>query len=210
MSDQNFRKNHEKCFLCRISRRIEWCHPNWPAGSESASKWIFSISRFDPDTFLLFSRLLSWICQIPIIELESSWNSNVICTQTRLHILSQHNPTGVFMTSEILLEASNSECNVDVASKMVIIIEYVSKFYFSMVISIFSKNLKIAYLGQSRLKVQAPSASERFRRFFWAHYKLFLQTIIFRVTFLKPSVTTILSSRRTDIKHNQLNDHQQS
>ena len=65
MSDQNFRKIHEKCFLCRISRQIEWYHPLWSTGSESASKWTFSISRFDLNMFSRFRQSLSYILKFP-------------------------------------------------------------------------------------------------------------------------------------------------
>ena len=51
MSDQNFRENHEKCFLCRISRRIEWYQPNRLSGSKSAPKWTFLMSRLSMDMF---------------------------------------------------------------------------------------------------------------------------------------------------------------
>ena len=61
MSDRNFRKNHEKRFLCRISWGIEWCHPFSSTTPKSSPKCKKSISRFDLDHFSTFPGLLNRI-----------------------------------------------------------------------------------------------------------------------------------------------------
>ena len=66
MSDRNFRENHEKCFLCRISWGIEWCHPFSSTTPKSSPKCKKSISRFDLDHFSTFPGLLNRIFGIPV------------------------------------------------------------------------------------------------------------------------------------------------
>ena len=96
MSDQNFWENHEKCFLCRISRGIEWCHPfcsKWPKSSLKSRKLI---SRFVQGLFSTISWMFSRIFEKSYRWWYLSWNSNTISTQKYIHKLPGHDATWIW------------------------------------------------------------------------------------------------------------------